>query len=103
MSLKNSSNGKILKINAFHYRVYQKDNRVRFELEMKHRQTKSVQDYLFNNQLETFLSNITSLLLIILIRIGWSTLSTSYLENKITPSEIYRTNPKNKNFSHSSV
>jgi len=67
MSLKNSSNGKILKINAFHYRVYQKDNGVRFELEMKHRQTKSVQDYLFNNQLETFLSNITSLLLIILI------------------------------------
>jgi hypothetical protein len=58
MSLKNSSSGQILKINrrnnSFHYRVYQKDNGVRFELEMKHQQTKSVQDYLFNNQLETF-------------------------------------------------
>ncbi len=37
-----------------HYRVYQKDQRVRFELELKHRQTKLVQDYLFQNQLDSF-------------------------------------------------
>jgi hypothetical protein len=37
-----------------HYRVYQKDQRVRFEIELKHRQTKLVQDYLFQNQLNLF-------------------------------------------------
>ena len=37
-----------------HYRVYQKDQRVRFEIELKHRQTKLVQDYLFQNQLDIF-------------------------------------------------
>jgi len=37
-----------------HYRVYQKDQSVRFELELKHRQIKLVQDYLFNNQLDVF-------------------------------------------------
>ena len=51
-------NGKILKINrrnnSFHYRVYQKDEDVRFELEFKHRQTKLVQDYLFHNQFDIF-------------------------------------------------
>ena len=35
-------------------RVYKKDQRVRFEIELKHRQTKLVQDYLFNNQLDIF-------------------------------------------------
>jgi len=40
--------------NSVHYRVYQKDQRVRFEIELKHRQTKLVQDYLFNNQLDIF-------------------------------------------------
>lgn len=40
--------------NSRHYRVYQKDETVRFELELKHRQTKLVQDYLFNNQLDVF-------------------------------------------------
>jgi hypothetical protein len=42
--------------NSRHYRVYQKDEdeTVRFELELKHRQTKLVQDYLFENQLDVF-------------------------------------------------
>lgn len=44
---------KILKVNcknnSVHYRVYQKDQRVRFEIELKHRQTKLGQDYLFQN------------------------------------------------------
>ena len=50
--------GKMLKVNrrnnSRHYRVYQKDGTVRFELELKHRQTKLVQGYLFNNQLDVF-------------------------------------------------
>ena len=50
--------GKMLKVNrrnnAIHYRVYLKDENVRFELELKHAQTRSVQDYLFNNELEVF-------------------------------------------------
>lgn len=37
-----------------HYKVYQKDQRVRFEIELKHRETKLVQDYLFQNQLDIF-------------------------------------------------
>ena len=49
---------KILKVNrrnnSVHYRVYQKDQSVRFEIELKHRQTKLVQDYLFENQLDIF-------------------------------------------------
>ena len=40
--------------NSVHYRVYQKDQSVRFEIELKHRQTKLVQDYLFQNQLDIF-------------------------------------------------
>ena len=40
--------------NSVHYRVYQKDQKVRFEIELKHRQTKLVQDYLFQNQLDIF-------------------------------------------------
>ncbi len=48
----------MLKVNrrniSLHYRVYQKDQDVRFEIELKHRQTKLVQDYLFNNQLDVF-------------------------------------------------
>lgn len=40
--------------NSRHYRVYQKVQTVRFELELKHWQTKLVQDYLFNNQLDDF-------------------------------------------------
>lgn len=51
-------NGKMLKVNqrnnSLHYRVYQKDEDVRFELEFKHRQTKLVHNYLFNTQLEIF-------------------------------------------------
>ena len=58
ITLKNSPEGKILKVNrrnnALHYRVYEKDSRTRFELELKHRQTKSVQDYLFSNHLDQF-------------------------------------------------
>jgi hypothetical protein len=50
--------GKILKVNrrnnSVHYRVYQKDKSVRFEIELKHRRTKLVQDYLFRNQLDMF-------------------------------------------------
>ena len=32
----------------------QKDETVRFELELKHRQTKLVQNYLFTNQIDVF-------------------------------------------------
>lgn len=56
--LQDFPSGKILKVNrrnnSVHYRVYQKDQRVGFEIEFKHRQTKLVQDYLFNNQLDIF-------------------------------------------------
>ena len=55
IKLEDFPNGKMLKVNrrnnSRHYRVYQKDETVRFELELKHRQTKLVQDYLFENQL----------------------------------------------------
>ena len=58
MRLDNFTNGKMLKVNrrnnSLHSRVYQKNERVRFELELKHRQTKLVQDYLFQNQLTIF-------------------------------------------------
>lgn len=63
ITLKNSPEGKILKVNrrnnAFHYRVYEKDFGTRFELEIKHRQTKSVQDYLFSNHLDRFEHQLT--------------------------------------------
>ena len=56
--LQDFPDGKILKVNrrnnSVHYRVYQKDQRVRFEIELKHRQTKFVQDYLFQNQFDVF-------------------------------------------------
>ena len=56
--LQDFPDGKILKVNrrnnSVHYRVYQKDQRVRFEIELKHRQTKLIQDYLFKNQLDIF-------------------------------------------------
>jgi hypothetical protein len=55
---------KILKVNrrnnSVHYIVYQKDQRVRFEIELKHRQTKLVQDYLFQNQLNIFAKPISN-------------------------------------------
>ena len=58
IKLQDFPNGKMLKVNrrnnSRHYRVYQKDETVRFELELKHRQTKLVQDYLFQNQLDMF-------------------------------------------------
>ena len=53
IKLEDFPNGKMLKVsrknNSRRYRVYQKDETVRFELELKHRQTKLVQDYLFEN------------------------------------------------------
>ena len=56
--LQDFPDGKVLKVNrrnnSLHYRVYQKDQGVRFELEFKHRQTQLVQNYLFNNQLNIF-------------------------------------------------
>lgn len=56
--LQDSPNVKMLKVNrrnnSRHYRVYQKDESVRFELELKHRQTKIVEDFLFENQLDVF-------------------------------------------------
>ena len=56
--LQDFPDGKILKVNrrnnSIHYRVYQKEQSVRFEIELKHRETKSVQDYLFQNQLDIF-------------------------------------------------
>ena len=58
MKLHDFPDGKMLKVNrrnnSLHYRVYQKNERVRFKLELKHRQTKLVQDYLFQNQLAIF-------------------------------------------------
>nr|UKC63234.1 hypothetical protein [Haslea ostrearia] len=58
IKLEDFPSGKMLKVNrrnnSVHYRVYRKDQSVRFELELKHRQTKLVQDYLFNNQLDIF-------------------------------------------------
>ena len=58
IKLEDFPDGKMLKVNrrnnSVHYRVYQKDDRVRFEVELKHRQTKSVEHYLFNNQLDIF-------------------------------------------------
>ena len=58
IKLQDFPNGKMLKVNRRnnlrHYRVYQRDENVRFELELKHRQTKLVQDYLFENQLDVF-------------------------------------------------
>ena len=58
IKLQGFPNGKMLKVNrrnnSRHYRVYQRDESVRFELELKHRQTKLVQDYLFENQLDVF-------------------------------------------------
>ena len=58
IKLQDFPNGKMLKVNrrnnSRHYRVYQKDETVRFELELKHHQTRLVQDYLFENQLDMF-------------------------------------------------
>ena len=58
IKLEDFPDGKMLKVNrrnnSRHYRVYQKNETVRFELELKHRQTKLVQDYLFKNQLDVF-------------------------------------------------
>ena len=58
IKLANFPEGRMLKINrrnnSLHYRVYQKNETVRFELEFKHRQTKLVQDYLFNNKFDIF-------------------------------------------------
>ena len=64
IKLEDFPSGKLLKVNrrnnSLHYRVYQKDQGVRFELELKHRQTKLVQDYLFNNQLDIFEHQLVS-------------------------------------------
>ena len=58
IKLQDFPGGKMLKVNrrsnSRHYRVYQKDKSVRFELELKHRQTKLIQEYLFKNQLDVF-------------------------------------------------
>jgi DNA relaxase NicK len=58
IKLENFPNGKMLKVNrrnnSRHYRIYKKDGSVRFELELKHRQTKLVQDLLFDNKLDIF-------------------------------------------------
>ena len=63
ITLKDSPEGKILKVNrrnnALHYRVYEKDFGIRFELEIKHGQTKSVQDYLFSNHVDQFEHQLT--------------------------------------------
>ena len=40
--------------NSRHYRVYQKNETVHFELELRHRQTRLVQDYLFQNKVDMF-------------------------------------------------
>lgn len=58
IKLQDFPDGKILKINrrnnSVHYRVYQKEEHTRFEIEFKHRQTKLVQNFLFQNKLELF-------------------------------------------------
>ena len=57
-NLANFPDGKMLKVNrrnnSVHYRIYQKNQNVRFELELKYRQTRLVQNYLFNNQIDIF-------------------------------------------------
>ena len=56
--LQDFPDGKFLKVNrknnSIHYRVYQKNEGVRFELELKHRKTTLAQDYLFQNKLSDF-------------------------------------------------
>jgi len=56
--LENFPDGKMLKVNrrnnSVHYRIYQKNQNVRFELELKYRQVRLVQNYLFNNQINIF-------------------------------------------------
>lgn len=63
--LKDEPKGKILKINrrsnGLHYRVYEKENGIRFELEIKRRQIKSVEDYFFQKKLGLFESELTQL------------------------------------------
>jgi len=58
IKLHDYSDGKMLKVNrrnnSLHYRVYQKNQDIRFELELKQRQTKLIQDYLFQNQMDIF-------------------------------------------------
>ena len=58
IKLQDFPDGVMLKINrrnnSVHYRVYQKDDDVRFEIELKHRQTRLVEDYLFQNKLDMF-------------------------------------------------
>lgn len=43
-----------LRSNGVHFRIYQKNENVRFELELKHRETKSIPDYFFNNPFNVF-------------------------------------------------
>jgi hypothetical protein len=40
--------------NSVHYRIYQKNQNVRFELELKYHQARLVQNDLFNNQIDIF-------------------------------------------------
>ena len=56
--LEDFPSGKMLKVNrrnnGLHYRVYKKGESVRFELELKHGQTRLLQDFLFNNEFDVF-------------------------------------------------
>lgn len=56
--LEDFPSGKMLKVNrrnnGLHYRVYKKGESVRFELELKHGQTRLLRDFLFNNELDVF-------------------------------------------------
>ena len=81
-----------------HYRVYQKDQNVRFEIELKHRQTKLVQDYLFQNQLDVFEDQLViryfqyseRVLCLDYQYTDWIVdFQTSYLENQIIKNNFY--------------
>ncbi len=58
IKLQDFPNGKMLKINrrnnSLHYRVYENNQEIRFELEMKSNRVQSVQDFLFNHQIPEF-------------------------------------------------
>lgn len=108
VALKDSSEGKILKVNrranACHYKVYEKNNEVRFELEIKTPTIDSLQNYFFNHQFDSFEYKLTKiycgysqkLFSLDNFYVEWlvhfrrkkilkqSYLFTNYLENKIT-------------------
>ena len=77
-----NSKGLLLKIgsrsSSNHYRVYQKNNSVEFELEIKNKVVKSFQDFLFTGQTEKFEHKLTAHFY--KISINWLDLKTFYTD-----------------------